>query len=205
MSTGSLVMPQRPAAQRAVREAAPAVSNARLAMVVLIAAESMLFAGLIGAYLVFRLAARDWPPPDLPRLPLGLTAANTMALLASVVPMRRAARAVRRDDRRGGARALALTALLGVVFLAVQGAEWARLVRHGLTLASGVYGSTFYVLIGCHGLHVVAAVTWLAVTAALAHRGFFTARRHAALEMCAIYWYFVCGLWAILFPLVYIC
>jgi len=181
-----------------------AVSNARLAMIVLIAGESMLFAGLIGAYLVFRLAARNWPPPDLPRLPLGLTAANSLLLLASGIPMGRALRAARRYDRRRLARSLAQTALLGGTFLLVQGIEWFRLVRHGLTLASGTYGATFYVLIGCHGVHVLAAVTWLAITALLARRGAFIAGRQAPLEMCAIYWYFVCALWVVLFPLVYL-
>jgi len=181
-----------------------AVSNARLAMIVLIAGESMLFAGLIGAYLVFRLAARNWPPPDLPRLPLGLTAANSVLLLASGFPMGRALRAARRYDRQRLARSLGQTALLGSTFLFVQGIEWVRLVRHGLTLASGTYGATFYVLIGCHGVHVLAAVTWLAVTALLARRGAFIAGRQAPLEMCAIYWYFVCALWVVLFPLVYL-
>ena len=62
---------------------APPVSNTRLAMIVLITGESMLFAGLIGMYLVFRLSARTWPPPDQPRLPLGLTTLNSAVLLAS--------------------------------------------------------------------------------------------------------------------------
>ncbi|HYV57317.1 MAG TPA: cytochrome c oxidase subunit 3 [Candidatus Nitrosopolaris sp.] len=203
METGSLVMPRR-VVPLARPDEGQAVSNARLAMIVLIAGESMLFAGLIGAYLVFRLAARNWPPPDLPRLPLGLTAANSVLLLASGFPMGRALRAARRYDRQRLARSLGQTALLGSTFLFVQGIEWVRLVRHGLTLASGTYGATFYVLIGCHGVHVLAAVTWLAVTALLARRGAFIAGRQAPLEMCAIYWYFVCALWVVLFPLVYL-
>jgi len=203
METGSLVMPRR-VVPLARPDEGRAVSNARLAMIVLIAGESMLFAGLIGAYLVFRLAARNWPPPDLPRLPLGLTAANSVLLLASGFPMGRALRAARRYDRQRLARSLGQTALLGSTFLFVQGIEWVRLVRHGLTLASGTYGATFYVLIGCHGVHVLAAVTWLAVTALLARRGAFIAGRQAPLEMCAIYWYFVCALWVVLFPLVYL-
>jgi len=108
------------------------------------------------------------------------------------------------DDRFGAAHQVMWTAILGTVFLAVQGLEWTRLVAHGLTLSSGTYGSTFYVLIGCHALHVVVAVVWLAVVAVLARNGGFTAARHAALETCAIYWYLVCGLWAFLFPLVYL-
>lgn len=203
MSAGTLAVPRHPLP--ATRRQTPsAVSNARLAIAVVIAAESMLFTGLIGAYLVFRLAAPAWPPADLPRLPLGVTAVNTLILLASVVPITRALRAVRRDDRPGFVRGLEHTALAGALFLAVQGAEWTRLVGHGLTLASGPYGATFYVLIGCHGLHVLAAVAWLGVTAVLARRGAFSAASHGALEMCAVYWYFVCALWVVLFPLVYL-
>jgi len=201
--SGSLAMPRHARGPFGPEQARP-VSNARLAILIVIAAEVMFFTGLVGAYLVFRLAAPEWPPPDLPRLPIGVTAANTVLLLASVVPMARAMRAIRRDDRLGAARHALWTAVLGTTFLAVQGLEWVRLVEHGLTLSSGPYGATFYVLIGCHGLHVLVAVVWLLVVAALAHHGGFTATRHAALETCALYWYLVCGLWAFLFPLVYL-
>lgn len=208
MDAGTLAMlrsvPRRRRREPPGRAAAPVVSNGRIAIIIVIAAESMLFAGLIGTYLVFRLAATAWPPPDQPRLPLVLTALNTAVLLASVVPMRRALASVRRPFDRGVARALTRTAVLGVVFLLVQGAEWMRLVRHGLTLASGAYGATFYVLIGCHGLHVLIAVVWLVVMALLARGGRLPVARHAALEMCGIYWYFVCALWVVLFPLVYL-
>jgi cytochrome c oxidase subunit 3 len=202
--TGTLAMP-RHALRGTPRAADPSpVSNARLAILIVITAEIMFFTGLVGAYIVFRLAAKDWPPADLPRLPIGVTAVNTVVLLASIVPMARALRAIRADDRLGAARFALWTALLGTAFLAIQGFEWVRLVRHGLTLSSGTYGGIFYVLIGCHGLHVLVAVAWLLAVAALARRGRFTAERHAALETCALYWYLVCGLWAFLFPLVYL-
>jgi len=182
----------------------PPVSNARLAVVVLIASECMLFVGLIGMYLVFRLASPDWPPADLPRLPLGITGVNTLILFGSVPWMVRAMAAVRRDDPYGVTRGLAVTAFLGTLFLGVQGFEWTRLVRHGLTLGSSMYGATFYVLIGCHALHVLVAVLWLVTVTTVSSRGVFTAARHAPLEMCSIYWYFVCALWVVLFPLVYL-
>jgi cytochrome c oxidase subunit 3 len=201
MSADSLAMPRR---LPPVAPAAPPVSNTRLAMAILIVGETMLFAGLIGAYLVFRLAGKDWPPPNQPRLPLFLTGLNTIVLLGSLVPVTQAMRAIRRDQVHAAARALALTTLLGALFLAVQGFEWLRLVSHGLTLGSSMYGATFYALIGCHGFHVLAAVTWLAITTLLARRGRFDARQHGPLEMCGIYWYFVCALWAVLFPLVYL-
>lgn len=203
MTAGSLTMPRRPSAPLPP-PAAPAVSNARLAMVGLLVSETMLFAGFIGMYLVFRLAAPQWPPPSQPRLPLALTALNSLVLFGSVLPMAWALGAVRRDDAADVARNVRLTAILGSVFLLVQGLEWVRLVRHGLTMGSSVYGGSFYVVIGCHAAHVLTAVAWLLVVAVLAARGAFTANRHDGLEMCAIYWFFVSGLWAVLFPLVYL-
>jgi cytochrome c oxidase subunit 3 len=203
MDAGTLTMPRR-SLPLAPPSPEPVVSNTRLAIIIVITAEAMLFSGLIGMYLVFRVAAPTWPPPDLPRLPLALTAFNTLVLFASLVPMRRALRALRAEDGPAATRAVCTTAALGALFLAIQGGEWIRLLGHGLTLASGTYGATFYVMIGCHGVHVLAAVIWLVVAAMLTSRGTFTAARHAGLEMCAIYWYFVCGLWGVLFPLVYL-
>src|SRR5262249_11698941 len=150
-------------------------------------------------YLVFRLSAEHWPPPDMPRLPLLLTAINSIVLLASAPVLGTALRAIRAGDGPLAGRRATAAAGLGLVFLAVQGIEWTRLVRHGLTLGSSLYGATFYVLIGCHAVHVLFALAWLAVVAALAARGAFTAERHTALELCTTYWYFVCALWLLLF------
>jgi heme/copper-type cytochrome/quinol oxidase subunit 3 len=188
----------------AIEPPRPIVSNARLAAVLIIVGESMLFAGLIGMYLVFRLSTETWPPPELPRLPVLVTALNTLVLFASVVPMHRAFQAVRRDDLVAATRLAAVTGLLGLVFLSVQGFEWVRLVRHGLTLQKGQYGGAFYVLIGCHALHVFVAVLWVVAITVLAERRRFSAARHDGFEMCTIFWYFVSALWAGLFPLVYL-
>jgi cytochrome c oxidase subunit III len=182
---------------------APAVSNARVAVVALLVAETMLFSGLIGAYLVFRVGTLTWPPPNLPRLPLVVTWINTLVLVASGVTMVGAVRAARRDDQHALRRGLAITALLGVTFLAVQGSEWARLIQHGLTISAGMYGATFYTLIGTHAAHVVGAVVWLGIVLWWAMRGHLTQGRDGAVEACAIYWVFVCVLWLVLFALVY--
>jgi cytochrome c oxidase subunit 3 len=189
--------PPRPAAE-------PVVSNARLGMLVFLAFEAMFFAGLLGAYLVFRLGATAWPPPGEPYLPIGVTWVNTGILVFSSYAMWRALRAIRRGDREALGRWLLVAALYGVTFLAVQGYEWVRLVRFGLTLSSGIYGSTFYTLIGCHGLHVLVAVLWLLVVLALSRGPRFSARRHVAVQLTAMYWHFVVGLWLVLFPAVYL-
>lgn len=199
-----------PARRRASRRtkaplppAAPPVSNARIAVIVLLVAETMFFSGLISAYLVLRGEAAVWPPPNLPRLPLAVTWANTLILMASGFTMIGAVRAARRDNQLALRRLLTITAGLGLAFVAVQGSEWARLIQHGLTLSAGTYGATFYTLIGTHAMHVVGAVLWLAIVWWWARRGHFTGGRDAAVEACAIYWLFVCALWLGLFALVY--
>jgi heme/copper-type cytochrome/quinol oxidase subunit 3 len=185
-------------------ERVPPVSSTRIAMIALVATELMLFAGLVGTYLVIRLSAPAWPPADQPRLPLVLTGLNSLALFASLVPMTRALRALLFDDYERATRLLLWTAALGTLFLAVQGFEWTRLVHHGLTLGSSQYGAAFYLVIGCHALHVLAAVAWLGVVTVVAHRGRLRRSHYDRLEMLAIYWYFVAALWAVLFPLVYL-
>jgi cytochrome c oxidase subunit 3 len=183
--------------------AVPPVSNARIAVVTLLVAETMFFSGLIGAYLIFRIGTPVWPPANLPRLPLLVTWLNTFVLLASGMTMLGAMRAARREDGRALKRALAMTAALGLTFLVVQGSEWIRLVQHGLTLSAGTYGATFYTLIGTHAAHVLGAVSWLSIVWWWASRGQLIPSGYGALEACAIYWIFVCVLWVVLFALVY--
>jgi heme/copper-type cytochrome/quinol oxidase subunit 3 len=182
----------------------PPVSNARLGMLMFLGAEAMFFAGLIGAFLVFRFGSVMWPPPGQPYLPVGVTGVNTAILLFSAYTMYRAMRAIRGEDRERMARWLSMTALLGMIFLGVQGYEWMRLVHYGFTLSSGTYGATFYTLIGTHGVHVFGAVLWLLVVLAGAGRNRFSAERHLGLTLCGMYWYFVVGLWPVLFTLVYL-
>ena len=183
---------------------APPISNAQLGMAVFMAFETMVFIGLVTAYLILRGKSFTWPPPDLPRLPLAVTWVNTGMLLFSAFTMSRAIRAVRADNQAGLRGALVATALLGSGFLAVQGTEWARLVHQGLHLSSGSYGSTFYTIIGLHALHVVGAVIWLVFVLVMAQRQRYTAKRHVGLQVCAMYWYFVSVLWVALFGLVYL-
>ena len=182
----------------------PPVSNARLGMLMFLGAEAMFFAGLIGAFLVFRLGSTIWPPPGQPYLPVGVTGVNTAILLFSAYTMYHAIRAIRGGDRERMVKWLSMTALLGMIFLGVQGYEWMRLVHFGLTLSSGVYGATFYTLIGLHGAHVFGAVLWLLVVLGGTRRHRFSVKRYVGLTLCGMYWYFVVGLWPVLFTLVYL-
>lgn len=182
----------------------PIISNARLGLLMFLAAEAMFFAGLIGAFLVFRLSNTEWPPPFQPRLPVVVTGINTVILLLSGMTMHLGLNAIRAGKSARLIRYLLTTMLLGGLFLAVQGYEWIRMVHFGLTMSSGVYGATFYTLIGCHGLHVLGAVMWLIVVLIQARGGRFTAQHHTGIQLCSMYWTFVVALWPILYGLVYL-
>src|SRR5262249_57666197 len=101
-------------------------------------------------------------------------------------------------------RGLATAGGLGCLFLAVQGVEWVRLIGFGLTVTSGVYGGTFYTLIGAHAAHVMVALAWLAIVLARAARGHFAGPRAPGVTACAMYWHFVVALWPILYVAVYL-
>jgi cytochrome c oxidase subunit III len=179
-------------------------SNAWVGILMFLGAEAMFFAGLIGAYIVFRVGSAIWPPPFQPRLPVGVTGVNTLILVASAVTMRWSLKAVRVDDRKKLIRCLAYTAVLGCVFLVIQGFEWLRLIHFGLTVSSSVYGSLFYTLIGFHGLHVLGALIWILVVLVRAKQGRFSRERHVGVQTCGMYWTFVVALWPVLYVLVYL-
>ena len=181
----------------------PALENLILATLFFIGAEAMFFAGLIFAFWILRLGAAVWPPPLQPRLPVGITLINTVVLLASSWVIVTAIGALAAGDRRRGLRRLALAAGLGALFLGIQGFEWVRLVRFGLSVSSGAYGATFYTLIGIHGVHVFGALLWLIGMTAVMKRRRLTGPT-VGLRACAMYWHFVVGLWPVLFLSVYL-
>jgi cytochrome c oxidase subunit 3 len=200
MTTVAPAMPRRPLPP----VSGPIVPNLRLAMVVVVTAELMLFAGLVGMYLTFRLQTADWPPPGQPRLPVGLTALNTVILALSGLATAAARRTGLAGNATLAARQLGWGLALGLAFLGVQGVEWTRLVSHGLTLDANAYGGAFYLVIGCHAAHVVVGAVLLGLAARRVRREGATLATDPVFEAGAIYWYFVVGLWLLLFPLVYL-
>ncbi len=187
-----------------VRPNVPLLNNARLAVLMLLAAELMFFAGLIGAFLVFRLSAQLWPPPFQPRLPLGVTGVNSLILLFSALTMHWAIGAARAGVRQKIVSYLSITALLGALFLLIQGYEWVRLVHFGLTTSSSVYGGLFYVLIGAHAVHVFGGLIWLLLVCWQAKHGRFSAKNYVGVQTARMYWFFVVALWPMLYGLVYL-
>ncbi len=174
-----------------------------LGMALFIATEALFFAGLISAFVVLRAQAVDWPPAGQPRLPIGVTGFNTLILLASAWTMQQAAAALRRGEPQVRRRLL-ITAALGAFFVGIQGYEWVNLVRYGLTTGSSLYGATFYTIVGAHGLHVLAAVISLIAAALIAPARSQEGTDLTWLDPFRMYWFFVAGVWPVLYVLVYL-
>jgi len=166
----------------------------------------MFFAGLLGAFVVYRFGAETWPPPDQPRLPLGVTSLNTLVLLASGIFMVRAWRNLQTTSLKSIRRSIAITLVLGLAFLLIQGYEWARMLEFGLRLSTGVFGATFYTLIGCHALHVIGAVVWLVTVwfRLLRSPQSLMANEFTAVKLVSMYWLLVVVLWPVIFGMVYV-
>jgi heme/copper-type cytochrome/quinol oxidase subunit 3 len=173
-----------------------------LGVLIFIGSEVMLFAGLISAFLVSRASAPFWPPANQPRLPVAITGLNTVLLVLSGLTMWRVVHLLRQHDKTGAVRWMLATTLLGVLFLAIQGSEWAHLIRFGLTMTSSLYGGMFYLIVGAHALHLVAAVAVLLFVASRVWLGRYEVDFRGVVA-CSTYWSFVVILWPIIYALVY--
>ncbi len=135
---------------------------------------------------------------------VGLPALNTVLLLSSGVTVTLAHHALKNDSRRGLIGWLFATVALGLTFLYVQATEFHHAYTAlNLTLGSGAYGSTFFMLTGFHGLHVTIGAIMLSVILARSLKGHFTPQHHFAFEAVAWYWHFVDVVWLGLFIFVY--
>jgi cytochrome c oxidase subunit 3 len=173
-------------------------------MTLFLASEAMLFAGLIAGYIVLRLSSPAWPPsPDLPKLPVVLTGINTVFLIASSFTYHAAEVAVKKGKK--GTAWLFLTVLLGSLFLCIQGYEWYHMHHEGLWFnTGGVYGSSFFVLTGFHGLHVLIGVLMIAWALIRQLGGAYTAQSHTYLILAGMYWHFVDVVWLFLYSVLYL-
>ena len=174
--------------------------NGVIGMLLFIATEAMFFAGLISAFVVTR-AGVVWPPANQPRLPVAATALNTLVLVASGLVLWNAQQAFVAFDVERTKKLLNTALGLGAFFVVFQGYEWIRLLSFGLTVRSSTYGGFFYLIVGTHALHVVAALLTLGYCSLRLHHRELTRTVFSATQL---FWYFVVLLWPILYALVYI-
>ena len=135
----------------------------------------------------------------------GIPFLNTLILLFSGVTITLAHHALKDDKRRQTVAWLAATVALGAIFMYFQIYEYQHAYRDlGLTLGSGIYGSTFFMLTGFHGLHVTLGAIMLFVIMIRVARGHFKPENHFGFEAVAWYWHFVDVVWLGLFIFVYV-
>jgi len=167
----------------------------------LVLTETAIFAYLLFSYFYLDSQANgDWPLGGVPSLKLALP--NTFILLLSSAALIWAERSGARRGRRwqllGG---LALSLILGIVFVIVQLREWQG---KPFSVRSGTYGSSYFTVTGFHLAHVVVGLLILFALFIWALRGYFDPQRHAPLTIGAIYWHFVDVVWLIVFTALYI-
>ncbi len=184
--------------------AGQAIPNALIAVLILIGAEVMFFAGLIMAFMILRAGSFAWPPVGQPRLPIAITGMNTLVLLASGWALHRALESARQRRSEMISRWLGAAMLLGLTFLAIQSVEWIRLLAFGLRASRSLYGATFYTAIGAHAVHAAGGLIALALVFYNSATRGFDAKTHNWLEACAFFWYFVVAVWPVLYVFLYL-
>ncbi|WNW12655.1 cytochrome c oxidase subunit 3 [Pseudomonas sp. DTU_2021_1001937_2_SI_NGA_ILE_001] len=148
---------------------------------------------------------KRYPAPQGIIDPWKLPLLNTVLLVSSSVTLTLAHHALKHGARRRLKLWLLATLLLGGSFLVLQGAEYLHAYHElGLTLGSGIYGATFFLLTGFHGAHVTIGALILLVMLLRILRGHFDARRQFGFEAASWYWHFVDVVWIGLFVFVYV-
>jgi len=159
--------------------------------------------------------AASWPLHVMPKpsdfsqyhnvmAPWGIPAINTLILLSSGLTVTLAHWALKKGNRTGLCWWLFATFALGFTFVVMQAHEYIHAYEElGLTLHSGIYGSTFFMLTGFHGFHVTMGATMLVVIWVRSLKGHFSEHNHFAFEAVSWYWHFVDVVWLFLFVFVY--
>lgn len=178
-----------------------AIPDGVIGMIFLLFTECMFFAGLISALVVNRAGAGNWPPEGQPRLPVEITFLNTCVLLLSALALFFFNQKYKSTKNR---IPLFFSIGLGILFLIIQGSEWIRLLGYGLTTKSSLYGAFFYLIIGSHAIHALAGICILLYLSFTLKRNNNSDKIENKITVCSMYWYFVVGIWPVLYWLVYL-
>jgi cytochrome c oxidase subunit III len=168
----------------------------------LIAAEAAIFLIFVVAYLYYLGKSLNGPyPSEVLEFPVF----GTICLLSSSLTVHDAVAALRKANIRRCTTALALTVLLGAIFLVTTAKEWHFLIyEKGLTIRTNLFGTTYYSLVGLHASHVVVGLILLTASLAFCLAGRVTEAHAERLEVLSLYWHFVDGVWVIVFLVVYV-
>jgi len=177
-------------------------SRGLVGMFSLIAAEAAIFIIFVVAYLFYAGKSLAGPmPKDVLRTPV----LYTVCLLSSSLTIHFAAKSLERGKRGAFLGSWVLTIVLGGLFMFGTGEEWHRLIyKHGLTISTNLFGTTYYSLVGLHAFHVTVGLIMLSIVAAFAFAGRVGAEQSPRIDVLAMYWHFVDAVWVVVFTVVYI-
>ena len=184
-------------------ETTTGLPNTKLAMWLFLASECLLFGALISTYVLYRGRSEVGPfPADVFDIPY--TSVSSFVLLASSLTMVLALAAAQRDDVGQTRLWLLTTALLGMTFVGGQVYEFTVFVDEGLTLDTNLFGTTFFVLTGFHGVHVTVGILMLLSLVGMSYAGRLPRDSSFPIEMVGLYWHFVDIVWIVIFTVVYL-
>jgi cytochrome c oxidase subunit 3 len=186
------------------RDAADADARNGRSFILFIASEAAIFGSFFAALFYARQHAAAWPPEGMPHFDIVLPAINTVILLGSSVTLHLGHTALGRGRRDGVVASLLMTIFLGALFLCGQAYEYGVLNGEAFTLKSGVFGTTFFMLTGFHGLHVLVGIIFLNVVYGAAVRGRITHEQNFPFQAASWYWHFVDVVWLFVFTVVYL-
>lgn len=179
------------------------VSNEKLGMWAFLGSECLLFGALISTYFLYRGKSKTGPTTaDIYDIPF--TSVSSFVLLMSSLTMVLALAAIQRGDHRRLRIWLMATALLGASFIAGQVYEFTSFIREGLTIKTNLFGSSFYVMTGFHGVHVTLGIVMLLSLWNLSVRGRLPQEKAEVVEIAGLYWHFVDVVWIVIFTVVYL-
>jgi cytochrome c oxidase subunit 3/cytochrome o ubiquinol oxidase subunit 3 len=179
------------------------LSNEKLAMWAFLGSECLLFGALISTYLLYKNRSVTGPyPHDVYDIPF--TSASSFMLLMSSLTMVLALAAIQRGDLRRLRIWLLATASLGGLFVTGQVYEFTSFYREGLSLHTNLFGSSFFVMTGFHGVHVTLGIIMLLSLYTISARGGLGPEKAEVVELIGLYWHFVDIVWIVIFTVVYL-
>jgi cytochrome c oxidase subunit 3 len=174
----------------------------RVGMACLISAESAIFTIFVVAYLYY--VGKSFSGPT-PREVLETPIFYTICLLSSSLTIHFAGKLLERGRRGTFLTLWSLTIALGTSFLYGTGQEWHRLIyKHGLTISTNLFGTTYYSLVGLHAFHVTAGLIMMSIVLLFGLAGRVGPEQSARIDVLSLYWHFVDAVWVVVFTVVYV-
>jgi len=170
-------------------------------MALFILAELTLFGTALASYLFLRFRAPTWPPPGVEQPDLVLGGIATVLLVGSSIPMFFAERGIQRGSVVRMRICIALSIVLALGFLSIQGYEYAST---SFSWRTDAYGSLFFTILSLHGLHVIGGILIVAWLEIRSFAGHFNGEHHAAVQAGALYWHFIDLVWLAIFIVLYL-